>query len=86
MTIDDLKDNIGCFGVGILVILISVLCVYGIVKRNEWLNLHCQKIGQVAGSNGISTTFDGDGNMHFGTVYIPGKNGYKCDDGLTYWE
>jgi len=53
---------------------------------NNFVEIHsCVIIGEVSGSSsfGYGITYNGK----FGTVstYTPGKTGYSCDDGVTYW-
>jgi len=76
-------------------IIISIIVITGILvffavkfgnERQVWLNEHCEVIGKVSGSSAPTTGFTSSGNMTFGSTYIPGKTGYKCDDGLEYWE
>jgi hypothetical protein len=57
-----------------------------ISDRNDWLVSHCQTIGKISGSFGMGPTFSISGKVGFGTMYFPGKIGYQCDDGKTYWK
>ena len=47
---------------------------------------HCAKVGETSASNAIGYGLTTSGQ--FGTVvtYTPGKTGFKCDDGVTYWK
>ena len=65
-----------------------ILSAFASADRNKWLREHCEIIGKVSGSVGTAMTFNSgkDGGVGFGPVSIPGKTGYKCDDGIEYWE
>lgn len=67
-----------CIGI----ILLFLLCCAAGTKRQEYLDQHCTKIGEISDDIGFGVGFKGD----LTPVFIPGKTGYKCDDGLTYWE
>ena len=60
-----------------------------IAETNAWNEFsaknHCKVVGQSSGSysTGFGTGFNGQGGMV--TTYTPGKTGYSCDDGVTYW-
>lgn len=52
------------------------------IARGEWLKANCQVIGRVSGS--MITTISSDGKLGFGNT--SSKTGYKCNDGMEYWE
>lgn len=62
---------------GIIVLLVWV----AVEAEKEWQQFakehHCVKVGEISPSSAISS----DGKV----VSIPGKEGFKCDDGVTYW-
>ena len=70
----------------ILVFVSSFILAQKLGERKEWLNNNCVKIGSQSASSAPTTGFTTSGNMTFGSTYIPGKTGYKCNDGLEYWE
>lgn len=79
---------------GSLTITLVVLAIVGLISlfvyaglnRQAWLDAHCEIIGKVSGSTGIGPTVSSSGKVGVGTVFISGKTGYKCDDGMEYWE
>ncbi|WP_084596120.1 ADP-ribosylglycohydrolase family protein [Pseudomonas massiliensis] len=46
---------------------------------------HCRKVGEVSPdvSTGVAVTMSGQ--LAHVTTFDPGKTGYQCDDGVTYW-
>lgn len=73
------------------VVLIPVGIYGAIVSERHWqayASEHCRVVGKISGSTsmGVGTTF-ANGKVGTGpvTVYTPGKTGYQCDDGMTYW-
>ncbi|WGH28357.1 hypothetical protein 13AC503A_gene0048 [Aeromonas phage 13AC503A] len=50
---------------------------------------HCELVGKMEGTAVFSTGAAVGPNGTVGVVpttsYIPGKEGWKCDDGITYW-
>jgi len=46
---------------------------------------HCKVVGHMDGSVAPSFGVSASGNATVGTVVIPDKTGYACDDGVTYW-
>lgn len=83
--IRDFLNVIGSIVLFCLVVFVIVVYCVAIAKRIDWLKAHCEVIGRVSASNGIGNTFT-DGKVGIGTVYIPGKTTYKCDDGVIYTE
>lgn len=85
-------DGAAVFAVGVIasvIIGVIVLCVFAYnesVERQNWLNSNCKIIGKVSGSSTVATGVSSNGNVTVTPVYIPGKTGYQCNDGLTYWE
>ncbi len=70
---------------------IPVLVWLGFHEENQWYvfkEAHdCHIVGQTSGN--VSTTvapiIGGNGGVAMGTSYTPGKTGWKCNDGVTYW-
>ena len=74
--------------VAVLILALCVVVVFGVreeMRWNEWAAQHCKVIGSVSPSTGYGTTITSGGKVGFGPVYVPGKTGYKCDDGMEYW-
>lgn len=83
-----------------MVLLLPVLVIalialpflsYYVIKadREQWAKFaaenNCRVVGKMSGST--STGFGVTSNGQMGTVVTstPGKTGYLCDDGVTYW-
>ena len=79
---------------GAVVVGVLVLMLYAVhqdaVEWKEFAAEHsCKVVGRVSGSTGtgFGTTVGANGQIGFGPtiVSVPGKTGYQCDDGVTYW-
>lgn len=77
----------------VLVLGVPLLIWAGVQGAREWRQFaqehNCKVVAEVAPSTGtgISTTIGPNGHVGIGptVVSIPGKTGYLCDDGITYW-
>lgn len=68
----------------VFVAAMAVLFYFAIVaeiKWQRWAAEHCTVIGRIAPSSGTGLDANGDVTV----VTIPGKTGYRCDDGMEYW-
>jgi hypothetical protein len=57
-------------------------------RWQEFSRTHdCKVIGHIAPSygTGVGPAIGGNGGVAVTTVTIPGKTGYRCNDGLEYW-
>lgn len=66
--------------IAIAAVLLLIFVVYAIKADREWrrwADTHCKIIGKTSGSVGIGSNGS--------SVFVPGKTGYQCDDGMTYW-
>lgn len=78
-------------GEGLLVVIIVAiigLCAWAAIHdTNEWKQFsiahHCRVVGQMDGSTAVGPSIGGKGGVS--VVYVPGKTGWLCDDGITYW-
>jgi hypothetical protein len=96
--IRDLFED-GAFGKIILalivlfIILIPIGIYDSIQEQKEWYKFYvdhnCKKVGHIRGDTQMATGFGVTANGNVGTVITttstPDKNGYACDDGVTYW-
>ena len=69
-----------------IICVVGALAVAGVVAEQiqwqEFSRAHdCKVVGKISPSSG--TGFDAKGNTTY--VSVPGKTGYQCDDGVTYW-
>ena len=78
----------------VVVGLVSLMLLMGIVlyhEQQEWdafaIAHHCTIVGKTRGDvvTSVAPIIGGNGGVAVGTSYIPGKTGYACDDGVTYW-
>lgn len=55
-------------------------------KWNKFADTHnCKVVGKISGSTGVGYGVTSNGSMGTVITSIPGKTGYQCDDGVTYW-
>lgn len=78
----------------VFVVLLIPAVIYGSIKEaEEWeafAAAHaCKKVGHMSGSTSTGVGFGTMPNGQMGTVMTtsttPGKTGYACNDGVTYW-
>lgn len=69
---------LACFGV-----------LYEIAKRENaaWAEKlkDCTVVGYISGSTSVANTIGANGQVGIAVMSVPGKTGYKCPDGMTYW-
>jgi hypothetical protein len=46
---------------------------------------NCYVVAKISGSTGLGNTITGNGNVGITTITVPGKTGWLCDDGITYY-
>lgn len=74
----------------ILVILSIVGLGYVIYKESQkWENFkqeyHCKIVSEMSSDMTLGVGSSGNGGMSVVVVPIPGKTGWLCDDGITYF-
>ena len=79
------EENYWYIGIGLVVAILIFFAIKLGTERQKWLDNHCKVIGEMSGSVGTAVTTT-SGKIGVGTVYIPGKTGYKCDNNKEYWE
>lgn len=71
-----------------VIILIPVGIIESIKNGRQWeafrIAHNCEIVSRIDSSMGNTTVVTGNG-VGIGTVLIPGKTGWKCDDGITYY-
>ena len=70
--------------VGLLAVSIVAL-VQAEAKWQTWAQAHCHVIGEISGSTYPTVGVNPKGGTGFGVGFVPGKTGYRCDDGKEYW-
>lgn len=66
------------------------LCFYGLyLGEKEWeqfrVEHNCKIVGKQSSTVAPGVGVSGNGNAVSTVTVIPGKTGYLCDDGITYW-
>lgn len=74
--------------IGIIIVALLALGVWAAMHdANEWKQFsvehHCKVVGHMSGSTAVGPSTGGKGGV--AVVFVPGKTGYACDDGQTYW-
>lgn len=46
---------------------------------------HCKLVSHSDGSSALTTGVSSGGKLVVGSTYINGKDGYLCDNGITYY-
>jgi hypothetical protein len=76
-----------------LILLIPASIASRIKEQKEWgqfaVTHNCKKVGHIKGHTSIGSGVGVTANGRVGTVMTtttaPDKNGFACDDGVTYW-
>lgn len=76
--------------IGVLIIVLLAVIIYGTIQENkQWTAFsqahHCKLVSHSSGTNAMTTGVSGNGSVVVGSTYISGKDGYLCDDGITYY-
>lgn len=86
-----LLDGDGIFwAIGtMLVVLLGGALWAGHVDAKRWAKFSaehdCRVVGKMNGTVGVGTAVKPGGGVATVTTYEPGKTGYLCNDGVTYW-
>jgi hypothetical protein len=84
----------GALGWVVLLVIVSVLLlvasmVADIIDEHNWTVFaeehHCKQVDYIPSGTGTSLGITSNGQPVVGTVYIPDKTKYECDDGKLYW-
>ncbi len=74
-----------------IVAIVAVAIVGTIQSEKKWNAFRaahaCKVVGQMDGSTstGVGPNMGGSGGVSVVLVSNPGKTGWLCDDGVTYW-
>lgn len=78
------------FLIGTLIVLIALIPLMiwaAVVEGRQWeefkVKHNCKVVGYMKADTGIGPATGGNGGVT--VVVIPGKTGWACDNGLTYW-
>lgn len=77
-------------GIVIIVLVIVGVVAYASYKDQQRWDMfskthHCRLVSHSEGSSALTTGIASSGHVVIGSTYIDGKNGYLCDDGVTYY-
>lgn len=70
------------------IVLIGGVIWLAVAEEASWqtyAQAHCTVTGKVSGSTSTGWGIGANGKGGMVTTYTPGKTGYTCDDGVTYW-
>jgi len=70
--------------------LSALIVVAAASERREWMRFrdahHCRLIGHMDGSCSTGVGVSSNGSAVMTTSCDPDKDGWLCDDGMTYWK
>lgn len=73
--------------IGAALVIGSVALV--VIENSQWDSFsqehHCKVVGKTTADVGFGTGIGANGQITSLTTVTPGKTGYLCDDGVTYW-
>lgn len=72
------------------VAILGGLLVYAFYKDAQaWhkfrIEQNCKVVGKISPSTGVGPGVGANGQMTTVVITTPGKTGWLCDDGVTYW-
>lgn len=74
---------------GLIVLLLAAIIYSSAQENRQWAAFsqahHCKLVSRSSGTNAMTTGVSGNGSVVVGSTYIQGKDGYSCDDGITYY-
>ncbi|SFP92881.1 hypothetical protein SAMN03159489_02210 [Pseudomonas sp. NFPP07] len=69
--------------------LMAVAAWAAIEENRQWKAFaqahECKKIEEISGTTSTGYGFTSSGQGAMVTTYTPGKTGWACNDGVTYW-
>jgi hypothetical protein len=72
-----------------VVALLGLLIWGAVVESRQWSEFrvahNCKVVGKTSPSTGVGFGMGGNGQMGTVIATTPGKTGWLCDDGVTYW-
>lgn len=85
-------DRDAVFFISIGAIAIAAMAALGYLVYQEhkaWerfrVEQNCRVVAKISGSTAVGPTITGNGNVGVTTIAVPGKTGWLCDDGITYF-
>jgi hypothetical protein len=72
-----------------LVVFLGLVIWAAIADEQQWREFaakhECRVVGKIAASSSTGTAIGTNGQVSVVPIYNPGKTGYQCNDGVTYW-
>jgi hypothetical protein len=90
--LEDWPNRIFLIFIFLLIACIPVFVYLVIQENKEWqefkLEHHCKVVAHISGTTavGIVPMMGGNGGVGISITPIPGKTGWLCDDGVTYYK
>lgn len=85
----DIMSNIEKIIIVAIVVLIGLMIAGLIAEHREWLAFkdehECYITNETTGSYVTGTGIAMNGKVSVINGYVPGKTGWLCNDGVTYW-
>ena len=81
-------SEVGIVGAILGVLFVGAVAV-AVIEDWNWGQFrqehHCRVVGKTTPDVGVGTGIGANGQITTVTTVTPGKTGYLCDDGITYW-
>lgn len=76
--------------IGIIAAVVIIASVFlAMEEQKQWSSFYasheCKKVGEIAPSTSWGYRMGYNGKYEYGSIHNPGKTGYACNDGVTYW-
>lgn len=84
------EDRLWITGIIVVVSGLIAFAVFADIQdQHHWdafsAQHHCRMVAHISGSSALTTGISSSGKLVTGSTYIPGKDGFLCDDGITYY-
>lgn len=84
------RDTIFIASIGTIAVAAMAGLGYLIIQEHKaWeqfrVEQNCRVVAKISGSTGVGPTITGSGDVGVTTISVPGKTGWLCDDGITYF-
>lgn len=83
------EDAVMVIAIIVFVAVLILAVVSSIREHREWEAFRvahaCKVVGQMDGSTSVGYGVGSNGQAGVVTTSTPGKTGFQCDDGVTYW-
>lgn len=82
-------DAAGLFVVSLIIGLVVLAFVADHYGAKRWAAFsaahHCKLVSHMDGNTLVMPVVNANGGVSVASTYVPGKDGYLCDDGVTYY-